>query len=75
VAHERQARRCLDSDVLRHTENGTDLRPLVPRHRRGEVGLDIDVRVIGDVEHDLDDLTVGEREPDGYVELTGSALS
>ena len=47
----------------------------VPCQRRGEVLLDVDVGVVGDVEHDLDDLPPVKWNPGGYVVLTVSPPS
>jgi hypothetical protein len=49
------------------------LRASVACHERREARLDIGVRLVGDVEDDLDDLAAGEVEPVPYSRLTASA--
>lgn len=49
--------------------------PSVARHRGGHVGLDVQVAIVADVDHDLDDRAPGELAPWGVLGADGVAPS
>ncbi len=83
--------RAIGADALDEVHDGRARRRVVPRREQfvgghaprsvardcgGEMGFDVDVRVVGDVEHDLHDLPAGELESrTGIRAETASPLS
>jgi hypothetical protein len=55
-----------------HVQIGST-RPLIPRHRGGELALHVDVDILRDVVDDLDDAAAGEREPPLVLAADGIA--